>query len=306
MSRIDAHTHVGSDRLIPSPSFPDTIKIELTTRCNYQCAFCASSKNLRPHGDMPKEFLYRILAEAKSIGVREIGMFLLGESLLVRDLAEYVAYAKKTVGIEYVFLTTNGYLASPEKMIPILEAGLDSIKFSVNAGSPERYKSMHGVDGFARVIKNIKWLNSYRKEHNIPIKLSVSAIFDDEVKAELDGLKAMLAPTVDSFYYLPLYNQGGHVVSDSSKLVGNPGRFENQVPPIPCWGLFNSAKISYNGMLTSCYFDHNGDFEIADLNKVSLRDAWADPKFVELRQKHLAGDKPALKDTVCGKCLGLC
>jgi MoaA/NifB/PqqE/SkfB family radical SAM enzyme len=134
MSKVDEHTHVQKNKLILHPTFPDAIKIEITGRCNYNCSFCAQKRSLRKIGDIDRNFLYRILWEAKSIGVKEIGMFLLGESFLVKDLVEYIKYAKKVVGIEYVFITTNGSLCSPERMIPIIDAGLDSIKFSINAG----------------------------------------------------------------------------------------------------------------------------------------------------------------------------
>jgi MoaA/NifB/PqqE/SkfB family radical SAM enzyme len=307
MDRVDAHTHVRKEKFVPRPSFPDAIKIEITSRCNYRCSFCAAKSRLRPQGEMDRDFLYRILREAKSIGVREIGMFLLGESLLVKDLPEYVRYAKETAGIEYVFLTTNGSLATPKRMVPLIEAGLDSIKFSVNAGTRERYREMHGVDAFEQVMKNIRWLHAFKAagSRTTP-RTCVSAIHVEKFHDELESLRTMVAPYVDDFYFLPLYNQGGHVGGkDYTRIVGNPGRLENMVPPIPCWGLFNSAKISWNGWLTSCYFDHDGCFEIADLNRISLLDAWQHPKFVGLREKHLSRDENLLRDSVCGKCLGL-
>ena len=129
MEKIDQHTHVDKDKLVLHPPFPDAIKIEITGRCNYNCSFCAQKNSLRKIGDIDRNFLYRILWEAKSIGVKEIGMFLLGESFLVKELAEYIKYAKEVVGIEYVFITTNGSLCTPKRMIPIIESGLDSFTY---------------------------------------------------------------------------------------------------------------------------------------------------------------------------------
>jgi hypothetical protein len=74
------------------------------------------------------------------------------------------------------------------------------------------------------------------------------------------------------------------------------------VAPVPCWGLFNSAKVSWNGFLTMCCFDHDQRFDVADLNKTSLLEAWNHPRFVDLRQRHLADD---LKGTLCSECLQL-
>jgi len=302
--KVDDHTHVPKERFVLYPPFPDAIKIEITGRCNYKCSFCAQSKNLRSIGDMDRNFLYRILWEAKSIGVKEIGLFLLGESFLVKDLPEYIKYAKEVVGIEYVFITTNGYLCTPDRLIPVIKAGLDSLKFSMNAGEKERYKKMHGVDGFNKVINNIKWLHGYLKENNITsLRTCVSSIFTEELKEELDKLKEEISPYVDDHYYLPLYNQAGHVGGeDYTKIIGNPGRLDNMVPSIPCWALFNGAKITWDGWLTACYFDHDNRFNIADLNKVSLMEAWHHPKIVEARKNHLENN---FENSICSHCVGI-
>jgi len=305
MEKIDKHSHVPEDKLVLNPPFPDAIKIEITGRCNYNCSFCAQKSTLRKIGDIDKNFLYRILWEAKSIGVKEIGMFLLGESFLVKDLAEYIRYAKEIVGIEYVFITTNGSLCTPEKMIPIIEAGLDSLKFSINAGTREGYEKMHSCDNFDRVILNIKWLHAYKKENNITsLRTCISSIMIPPDANDLRAFEKEMNQYVDDFYFLPLYNQAGHIGgTEYTKIVGNPGRYENMVPPVPCWALFNAAKITWNGWLTACCFDHDEKFEIADLNKVSLMEAWNNQKFVDMRQEHLSNDFSEV--SLCAKCLDI-
>jgi len=305
MQKVDKHSHVPKEKLVLHPPFPDAIKIEITGRCNYNCSFCALKKSLRKTGDMDKNFLYRILWEAKSIGVKEIGMFLLGESFLVKELAEYIKYAKEVVGIEYVFITTNGSLCTPDRMIPIIEAGLDSIKFSINAGTRETYKKMHSCDNFDRVVSNVKWLHEYKKDNNIDsLRTCVSSIFMPNEEENIRVFEKEMNKYVDDFYFLPLYNQAGHVGGkEYTKIVGNPGRYENMVPPIPCWALFNAAKITWNGWLTACCFDHDKKFEIADLNRVSLLEAWNNEKFVDMRKEHL--NNSFTKKSLCAKCLDI-
>lgn len=303
--RIDARTHLPEKLLVENPPFPDSIKIEITSRCNYNCSFCALKKGLREHGDIDRKFLFRILKETKEIGVKEIGMFLLGESMLVKDLDEYVWYAKQNVGIDYVFLTTNGSMATPDRVRALVDAGLDSLKFSINAGTREKYKQMHGVDLFDKVIENVKWCGKFKKEEGKKFRLTVSSVHIEDNVAELDLLRETLLNYVDECYYLPLYNHAGHVSKNDEQIVGNPGRYENMVPPVPCWEMFNAAKISWDGWLTACCFDHDESFEIADLNKVSLLEAWTNPKFTQLRKAHLAGNENMLKESLCAKCLGL-
>jgi len=298
--RVDKHTHVPKEKLVSKPPFPDAIKIEVTARCNLNCSYCATKKDLRAVGDMDEDFLYRILLEAKQAGVKEIGLFLLGEPFLLKKLPEYIRYTKEVAKIDYVFITTNGALCTPEKLTPVMDAGLDSLKISINAGNRERYKELHGVDCFDKVISNVKWLSENKPNS---LRTCVSAIFIEQFRDELEQLKKFILQYVDEFYYLPLYNQAGHVGKRfPTKIVGNPGRYENMVPPIPCWGLFNSAKISWDGWLTACYFDHDTQFEIANLKDFTLLEAWNHPKFVKLRLQHLNNN---LADSLCAACLGM-
>ncbi len=305
--RVDLHTHVPEEKLVKLPPFPDSIKIEITSRCNYNCSYCASKKNLREQGDMDKKLLFRLLHEAKEAGVSEIGFFLLGEPFLVDELAEYVRYAKEEAGIEYVFITTNGSLCSPERINPVVDAGLDSVKFSINAGTRQRYAVMHGVDAMDTVLRNLKTLSFYKRSRGLDKPyICVSSIFNEKAMDELVALRDAIKPYIDDFYFLPLYNQAGHVGrSKGEGVVGNPGRLENLVPTVPCWALFNAVKITWKGIMTACCFDHDSRFEIADLKETSLIRAWGHPKFVELRKAHLSTDKKALAGSICSRCLGL-
>jgi len=55
--KVDKHTHLSKEKLVLKPPFPDGMKIEITSRCNYKCKYCGVRKSLRPIGDMDKEFL---------------------------------------------------------------------------------------------------------------------------------------------------------------------------------------------------------------------------------------------------------
>ena len=74
------------------------------------------------------------------------------------------------------------------------------------------------------------------------------------------------------------------------------------VPSVPCWALFNAAKITWDGWLTACCFDHDTKFEIADLHTTSLLAAWHHPKFIEMRKYHIT--KENIKNSFCAECLG--
>ena len=51
---------------------------------------------------------------------------------------------------------------------------MDSIKFSIHGGTPETYEKIHGKNDLDRVIKNLKYVDEYRKKNNKKLKIFVS------------------------------------------------------------------------------------------------------------------------------------
>jgi MoaA/NifB/PqqE/SkfB family radical SAM enzyme len=141
--RIDRITRLDGEHRSPMPPIPHSVKIELTARCDFQCFFCASAMRLRPKADIDPRFFRRILREMRALGVEEIGLFYLGESFLCSWLPDAVRFAKHDCAYPYVFLTTNGRMATPERVRDCMQAGLDSLKFSFNFSDRRAVRAGH-------------------------------------------------------------------------------------------------------------------------------------------------------------------
>lgn len=282
-----------------TPPFPSKrMLIELSNICNHQCIFCANSKMTRKKGFIEETFLLRILQEAYNLGMREVGFYATGEPLVVKDLYRYIKKAKE-IGYEYVYLTTNGALASKEKVEEIIEAGLDSIKFSINAGTKKSYELVHGKDDFEKVIQNLKYLDSYRKTENKKVKLYASCIVNKINKNEKSVLKELIGDIVDDLVFINVMNMGGmmHEINDILTVESN----ENDInQAFPCSLVFNSINITYEGYLTACCTDFQNYLVVANLNEMSLADAWNSQVFTKLRKMHLEKN---VEGTLCYNCI---
>ena len=120
-----------------------------------------------------------------------------------------------------------------------------------------------------------------------------------------DYWAAEVEPLLDQVYSLPLYSQADLVSVAGNKRGwaikgGNPGRFGNMREPVPCWSLFTEARVTHDGHLSACCFDHDGRFHMGDLNEIPFMDAWTSEKFQNLRRAHLSGD---VRETVCKACV---
>ena len=302
-ARIDAITRIDAPHrgvVIPAPK---SVKIELTANCNYKCSFCV--KSLRPDDStMDRAFYSRIIRELRDAGVEELGVFYIGESFTCKWLPEAIAEAK-AVGFPYVFLTTNGSASGPAQVMSCMEAGLDSLKFSLNFVDEKQFADVAGVKPalYRKAISNIKQAKEVRDRGGYKCGLYASSIaFDGEQGVKMRALVEEIRPYVDEHYWLPLYGMGGASKSAGwQPQPGNPGRLDAMRPPLPCWSVFTEGHITARGMLSACCFGKGADdtLVMGDLNHTPFMKAWNSGKFQTLRAAHLACD---VSKTACAEC----
>lgn len=310
-SRIDAITALAPvyrQEVCPAPR---SVKIELTGRCNFKCSFCARSSMLREQQDMDQELFVRLAMELREAGVEELGLFYLGESFMVPWLEKAVRFAKHEAGFPYVFLTTNGSLATGKCCESLFRAGLDSLKFSLNYADSEQFKQISGMPAklFPTIIDNIKAAQFVRDriESEIGHRCGLYASYieyDGEQGERMREAVAEVSSFLDEVYALPLYSQAEHV-GDAERAngwnvtAGNRGRSGALREALPCWACFTEGHITWDGKLSACCFDHDGRFHMGDLRVENFMNAWNSQKFQGLRAAHLRRE---VVGTVCEQC----
>lgn len=305
--RIDAITHIEPRRAVPVAPIPKSVKIELTGRCNFACAFCAREMLLRDQKDMDQALFRRLALEMREAGVEELGLFYLGESFMVPWLPDAIAYAKEVCGYPYVFLTTNGSLATRDRVRACMQAGLNSLKFSYNFADAAQFADVAGVKPryFDMIKANIRAAREARDAGGYDCGLYASYIeYDGEQGARMGVALDEIAPYVDEVYALPLYSQADLVTGEEevrgwAAVAGNRGRAGALRDPLPCWAVFTEGHVTWDGKLSACCFDHDGRFHMGDLTTQSFSDAWNSDAFQSLRAAHLRRD---VRGTVCEGC----
>ncbi|MFN0043431.1 MAG: radical SAM protein, partial [Alphaproteobacteria bacterium] len=189
-SRLDV------ERRSTTPPLPAKIGIEINNSCNHKCFFCQNPTMVRPRRVMDDAMVVRVLREAYDAGIRQVSFYSGGEPFLNRQLPAYVAEAKK-LGFDYVYLSSNGGKAVSARLEPVLEAGVDSIKFSVNAGDRETYALVHGHDEFEDVMRNIAFVSDYRRRTGKLKRLFVSFVETELSRGGFETLQNRVGPLVD-------------------------------------------------------------------------------------------------------------
>ena len=309
--RIDNVTKIPPQYQHAKLPAPKSVKIEISPRCNYRCGFCAlRTREQQPKWDMDFGLFRRITREMREAGVEEIGVFYLGESFMnPRLLVDCIAYLKRDVGMPYVFLTSNASMSFPEAVEECMKAGLDSLKWSVNAADEEQFEQIMGVSGrlFGRALDNIRAARELRERHGYKTGLYASSIrYDGEQQRKMERLlEERVRPYVDQHYWLPLYSMGAFATQRERELgfrptAGNQGRIGALREPLPCWSAFTEGHVTAEGRLSACCFDATANWTMGDLNRQSFMEAWHSASFLKLRAAHLRKD---VAGTVCEKCV---
>ena len=309
--RIDNVTRIPPAYLHADLPAPKSVKIEISPRCNYRCGFCAlRTREVQPKWDMDFGLFKRVTREMREAGVVEVGVFYLGESFMnPRLLVDCIAYLKRELGMPYVFLTSNASMAFPEAVDECMKAGLDSLKWSMNAADEQQFEKIMGVAGklFHTALDNVQSAWEVRRRGGHQTGLYASSIkYDGEQQVKMETLlNERVRPYVDQHYWLPLYSMGAFATQREHDLgyrptAGNQGRIGALREPLPCWSAFTEGHVTAEGRLSACCFDATANWTMGDLNKVSFMDAWNSPAFVALRAAHLKKD---VRGTVCGNCI---
>jgi len=293
--RIANTANISVERLSIEPPPPKSIKIEVTSHCDLKCYFCQLSIQDRKKGDIDKSLLLKILKQAKAAGVDEVGLFWIGEPFLNKSLSDYVMLAKE-IGFNNVFITTNGRLANLGQLKSIFAAGIDSIKFSINASTKASFKEVTSVDAYDKILNNIKLAHTLRGEKKSP-KIYASSVYDPDNLDDYKAISKQVAPFVDEHYPIRLYGENQIDGATSKLTIHRSNRTLQSM--LPCWSLFTIPHISYDGFMSACYCDFNEKFYMADLKEVSFMDAWLSPQFKKLRAAHLNRD---VSNTPCIDC----
>jgi len=303
-SRIDNVTNnVGVSTICPPPI---SVKIELSSHCNLKCNFCAHGSIQRMiHGSMKIGLFDSIIKDLKEFGVKEIGLFYIGESFMCSWLSEAIFICKKKYGISYTFLTTNGILANENNLKSIFENGLDSLKFSYNSFDEEEFAKVTNCNGnlIHKLNDNIKLAKRIRDEGEYKCGLYASSIFQPDNPKMEPCLDLNVRPYVDEHYFLPLYNHGGFLKDGRVINGGNTGRLDRPRDPIPCWTLFKEGHITSDGDISACCFGHAPSFIFGNCREQKFSEVWNNEKYQSIRKLHLSENLNDLKNSICGSCL---
>ena len=166
-----------------NPNLPRNLYLEVTNRCNLKCKACILYKgSWEPPRDITLDELIRITDQLPEL--EWIALHGIGEPLLNKDLPAMIRHLKnRDVSVQF---NSNGILLDESRQSDLLAAGLDELRISLDAASPQGYRTMRDSNQFDQIIKNLRsFVDRIRHHPHSHLKLSLWYLGTRENIAEL-------------------------------------------------------------------------------------------------------------------------
>jgi MoaA/NifB/PqqE/SkfB family radical SAM enzyme/pimeloyl-ACP methyl ester carboxylesterase len=167
------------------PWSPVFANIEITTRCNLACRYCARAFAPPQAREMAAADFAGLLEKLPA--AYRITLVGLGEPLLHPQVATLVALAKAAE--RRVGLVTNAQLLDEAMSRALLDAGLDSIAFSLDTIDAGTVQELRAGSDLARIVANIRTFNTLAETVGRPV---ARAVFTAVSRASLPGLERLI------------------------------------------------------------------------------------------------------------------
>ncbi|SEI10131.1 radical SAM additional 4Fe4S-binding SPASM domain-containing protein [Methylobacterium sp. 275MFSha3.1] len=304
--RINLEGRTPLETVIPL-STPFVVFVDPASACNFQCTFCPTGHRDmirdtgRYQGAMRFELFTKIIDDLDAFErpIRVLRLYKDGEPFLNKRLADMIAYAKASGRVEYIDTTTNGTFLTPDRLGPVLEAGLDKINISVDGMTNGQYRTFTGFDfDFDRFVANVKWLYANKGNCEVVVKIPGELITSEQRQEFYDTF----GDHCDRIFienFAPCWPEFDIEAHTGIKITG--GIYQQPISQTDtCPYIFYSVSVNADGLVSSCFLDWGRKLVVGDVKRDSLRSIWASDALNSLRLQHLEGRR--CENAVCNAC----
>ena len=199
------------------------------------------------------------------------------EPLLVKNLEDYISFARKNLKNSWINILTNGKSLNPINGKKIIDAGIDELSINI-----------YNDDLKAELPNNIK---------NFENKVLKKLFTKNQVLSGHEGKRPQ--------HKFIKYNIFKRLLNEvlMNRAGTSPNKQSNRPPPEDhgfCEYPFQQLNITANGNVSRCCCDLNFEYPMGNIKFQDVKDIWFGSKFTELRKNLLKGDRK--NSEICSKC----
>jgi MoaA/NifB/PqqE/SkfB family radical SAM enzyme len=173
---------------MPSFTAPVRVSLDLTYACDLRCVHCRTNT-----GEIPAAILRQMLDVDQLRGVlreldamRVLEITLTGGEPTIHPRFFHLLETIRELRYASVTLITNANLLTPEKIDRIVDAGVESIRVSID-GTRETFAAIRLEDAYERVIENARYIRA--RVPNFKLLTTVMTLNIDNIFTLVDELR---------------------------------------------------------------------------------------------------------------------
>ena len=304
--RINLEDRTPLQDVIPLET-PFVLFVDPSSACNFQCTFCPTGDRElikgtgRYQGVLQFELFQKIVDDLSLFPdrIKVLRLYKDGEPLLNKNFARMVSYARQSGLAPYIDTTTNGALMEPERIGPIIEAGLDKLNISVDGMNTDQYLRFTKYDfDFDKFTENVKWLYNNKGNCEIVIKIPAELITQSQQQEFYDTFgdycdRIFIENFAPCWPEFDVQERTGFKMTEG--IYKQPVTYTNTCPYI-----FYSMSVNADGLVSACFLDWERKLPIGDVREQSLKEIWEGDTLFQYRLDHLRGKRK--QHAVCGQC----
>jgi|TARA_B100001964_G_scaffold40536_1_gene44408 radical SAM protein with 4Fe4S-binding SPASM domain len=276
-----------------SDDFPPYLQIEPTSICNYRCVFCYQTDNKfnkRSTGYMGhmKLAIFKLLIDQAEGNIEFISLASRGEPLLCPDFKKMLAYTRdKFFNLK---INTNASLLDEKMSYAILESGVKTLVFSVDAADSALYSKLRVNGKLEKIVTNIKKFQEIRTKNysNSKIITRVSGVKVNN-QQDLGDMESYWGDIVDQVAFVDYMPWENVYQSDYSGIQTS------------CSDLWRRMFVWWDGKINPCDIDYKSKLSIGNIKNNNISELWKSDQYNILRHQHES--KLRSKTIPCNRCV---
>ena len=304
--RIDGQAVNGSRNVLAEVLPLDTpyaITIFPIYACNFKCNYCLHSLEKEKRGHVSSVVSMDLDLYKKCIDdishfpnkLKVLHFIGYGEPLLHKDIVKMVEYAVDRNVANTVDIVTNGSLLTPQLSRALINAGLSSLRISLQGLNSTKYKEVCDVKiDYAKFIENIRYFYENRGNTRVHIKIIDTGLKDFEDQDFINKF-SNICDTIAVEHLVPVIDKINYTNNSFGKNQLGNEISHCEICPQP----FYFMQINPDGKCVPCC---NGDIPIylGDCKTESANKIWNNIQSNSFRRMHLKKEKSI--NQICSSC----
>ena len=284
---------------------PFSVHIFPSYYCNFRCNYCLHSlgEDVLKEKGFKRQFMDMEIFKKAIDGacefeepVKALIFAGHGEPLMHKEIADMVAYAKKTGRFGRIEIVTNGSLLTHELSDRLIEAGLDRLRVSLQGTDAEDYRKVSDVKiDFDSFVEQLEYFYKHKTNTEVYIKIIDIALKDKDDEKKFYEIFRPVADIAAVEYAIPFVNEIDYSnvgeLSEKNK-QGNTGHSEF------CSMPFYMAVVLPDGNVAPCCAT-DIPLTYGNLKDKTLKEIWDSKNRNAFLIRQLWG---ASKVAICNNC----